>query len=111
MGVEFKETSLPLPNKDTEKRFRNKKFVHICEVCDKRDILTPEEGHDKGWDYAPHMYPFKVISPRTCNKCGIEKTAWWQICVKGKSFEKLSDHHKDIVKRIFSEPESIIFKE
>lgn len=111
MRVEFQETPLPLPSKDNEKRFYNKKLVHICEVCKKKDILTAEEGYKAGWDYAPRMYPFKVISPRTCSRCGMEKTAWWQICVKKKSFDELPDHHKETVKRIYNEPVSIIFKE
>lgn len=111
IGIEFNEIPLPLPSEDSEKRFNNKKLVHICEVCGKQDILTPKEGYDKGWDYAPRMYPFKVISPRTCNRCNIEKTAYWQICVKKKSFDELSEHHQKTVKRIYNEPESIIFKE
>jgi hypothetical protein len=111
MKVEFKETSLPLPSNDNEEKFKKQKLIHICEICGKQEILTPEEGYKAGWDYAPYMYPFKVISPRTCSKCGMEKTAWWEICVKKKSFDELSDHQKETVKRIYGEPESIIFKE
>lgn len=111
MEVEFKEMSLPLPSKNNEKEFNNLRLQHICEVCGKLEIFTPEEGYKAGWDYAPRMYPFKVISPRTCSRCGMEKTAWWQICVKKKSFDELSDHHKETVKRIYNEPVSIIFKE
>jgi len=111
MGIEFKEASFPSTNGDHEKDYKGKKLLHICEVCGKEDILTPEQGFEAGWDYAPRMYPFNVISPRTCNKCGIENTAWWQICVKKKAFEDLSEQHKETVKRIYNEPDSILVKE
>ena len=110
MGVEFEETSLPLANQNKENKVKSQKFLHICEVCGKQDILTPEEGFQAGWDYPPR-YPFKIISPRTCNKCGVEHTAWWQICIKKKTFNELSQHQKETVKRIFNEPESILIKE
>ena len=31
------------------------KLRHICEVCGKEEILTPEEAFEKGWDYPPMM--------------------------------------------------------
>lgn len=54
------------------------------------------------------MYPFSVISPGKCNKCGIEETVWWEICTKHKTFEELTDIQKETVKRIYREPESIL---
>lgn len=27
------------------------KLIHICEVCGKKEILTPEEAFEQGWDY------------------------------------------------------------
>ena len=30
----------------------DKKLIHICEVCGKTEILTPEEAVNEGWD--PH---------------------------------------------------------
>ena len=110
MGIEFKETSLPFPNGNNGNEYKNQKLLHICGVCGRQEIFTPEEGYKAGWDYAPQMYPFKIISPRTCNKCGIENTAWWQICVKKKTFDELSDQQKETVKRIYNEPESILVK-
>ncbi|WP_278745772.1 zinc-binding dehydrogenase [Ligilactobacillus agilis] len=50
MGVEFEETSLPLANQNKENKVKSQKFLHICEVCGKQDILTPEEGFQAGWD-------------------------------------------------------------
>ena len=75
--------------------------------CIKHFIL--EEGFAEGWDYAPRMYPFKVISPRTCGNCGgIEGTAWYEICVKHKKFDELTEKQKQTVMRICNEPESIM---
>lgn len=108
MGIEFKETTLSSSKENNE--YKNQKLIHICEVCGIKDVLTPEEGFEAGWDYAPRMYPFKIISPRTCNKCGMEHTAWWQICVNKKTFDELSSRHKETVKRIYNEPDSIIVK-
>lgn len=55
------------------------------------------------------MYPFKVISPRTCGNCGgIEGTAWYEICVKYKRFDELTDKQKQTVMRIYNEPDSIM---
>ena len=33
----------------------DKKLIHICEVCGKTEILTPEEAFNEGWDYPPRM--------------------------------------------------------
>ena len=32
-----------------------KKLIHICEVCGKKEIMTPEEAFLDGWDYPPRM--------------------------------------------------------
>ena len=36
----------------------DKKLIHICEVCGKTEILTPEEAFNEGWDYLPRMGGF-----------------------------------------------------
>lgn len=109
MKVILNETKLPLPSKDNDKEYSDVKLHHICEICESEAWLTPEEGFDEGWDYAPRMYPFKVISPRTCGNCGgIEETAWYEICVKHKRFDELTDKQKQTVMRIYNEPESIL---
>ena len=94
-----------------DKDYSNVKLRHICEICGTEKLLTPQEGYDEGWDYAPRMYPFKVLSPRTCGNCGIEGTAWYEICVKHKGFDELTDKQKQTVLRINNEPESIMAKE
>jgi len=109
MSVDFKETKTPSINKNASE-FADQKLLHICEVCGKWELLTPNEGFQKGWDAAPYMYPFKVISPRTCGNCGIDETVWFEIAVKNKTFEDLSEKQKETVKRIYGEPESILPK-
>ena len=38
-----------------------KKLIHICEVCGKTEILTPEEAFNDGWDYPPRMGGFGIV--------------------------------------------------
>lgn len=111
MSVNFKETKMPFPSIGNCGEYKDRKFIHRCEVCGKQEILTPEEGYNAGWDFAPYMYPFKVISPRTCNECNIEKTVYWQIAVNHKSFSDLTDTEKETIERIYTEPESILAEE
>ena len=33
----------------------DKKLIHICEVCGKTEIMTPEAAFNDGWDYPPRM--------------------------------------------------------
>lgn len=109
MTVEFRRSpSGETPGRKVPEEFRNKRLLHICEVCGRKELLTPEEGFRAGWDAAPYMYPFKVISPRTCAKCSIVSTVWWEIAVNHKSFDDLTDAQKKVVLRIYSEPESIL---
>lgn len=110
MPINFIETKMPLPNNENCGEYKDRKLRHICEVCSKEETLTPEEGYKKGWDYAPYMYPFKVLSPRTCNKCGMENTAYWAVAANNKTFNELTDIQKKTIKRIHCEPESIIVK-
>lgn len=35
-----------------------KKLIHICEVCGKTEIMTPEKAFNEGWDYPPKMGVF-----------------------------------------------------
>jgi len=111
MEVNFKEIKMSLPNIKNCGEYKDRKFIHICEVCGKREILLPEEGYKAGWDYAPYMYPFKVLSPRTCEKCGMEKTAYWAVAAKHKAFDELTASQKETIRRINNEPESILANE
>ncbi len=81
------------------------KLYHICEVCDKSEILTSDEAFDAGWDYPPRMGQFGVVSARTCPNCLIDKTVWWQL-MQGNS--RLDERQLEVVRRILGEPESII---
>ncbi|WP_419885704.1 hypothetical protein [Paenibacillus sp. B-A-8] len=81
---------------------------HICEVCGKEEVLTPEQGHEQGWDYPPKMGQFKIVSPRTCGSCGIDLTLWWAISVEGKEPADLDEKQLQTLERILQEPESIM---
>lgn len=91
--------------------YENQKLLHICEVCGLQESLTPKEGYDKGWDYAPYMYPFRVVTPRSCPNCGITKTVWFELVAKHTPLDKLTEKQIQIIKRIQEEPKSILPKE
>lgn len=81
---------------------------HICEVCGRTEILTPQEAFDQGWDYPPMMGSFGIISPRTCPNCSIMDTVWAALTLHGKNVDELAGHQKQTIERIVSEPESIL---
>ena len=91
MMINFQKTSLPLPNMNNGGGYRDTKLVHICEIFDYREILTPEERFLSDKDYSPRMYLFKVLSPRTCGNCGAESTLWWDASINHKSLEELTE--------------------
>lgn len=112
MSLEFQETSMPIEFRERiPEEYKNKKLVHICESCSKRELLTPEEGFERGWDYPPYMGSFGVISPRTCGSCNITMTVWWEIVANHKGMDELTEQQKETVRRILNEPESILPKE
>lgn len=82
--------------------------MHICEVCGRKEILTPQEAFDQGWDYPPMMGHFGVLSPRTCPNCNMMDTVWAAITMLGKRAEDLTDEQQQVIVRIVSEPDSII---
>ena len=87
------------------------KILHVCEVCGKTEVLTPEEAYDAGWDYPPIMGQFGVVGPRTCGDCGIEGTIWWKIMCKGADFHEFEGKDLEVLQRILNEPESILVEE
>jgi hypothetical protein len=82
-------------------------LVHICEVCGAQEILSPHQAYDKGWDYPPMMANFKILSPRTCPKCGIDQTLWWRIVVSKIDKESLTPEDLVFIERVNNEPDSI----
>ena len=82
--------------------------MHICEVCGRKEILTPQEAFDQGWDYPPMMVNFGVLSPRTCPNCNMMDTVWAAITMLGKRAEDLTDEQQQVMVRIVSEPDSIL---
>jgi hypothetical protein len=79
------------------------KFNHICEVCGKDELLTPEESFNAGWDYPPNMGAWRIISPRTCGDCLIDGTLWWALAVEGKLQEELTEAQQATLERILAE--------
>ena len=84
------------------------KLKHICEVCGKEELLTPEEAFLAGWDYPPTMGAFGIVSPRTCPDCSMMDTLWAALVLKKQTVEKLSTQQRQTLKRILGEPGSIL---
>lgn len=80
---------------------------HVCEVCGRDEILTPDEAYSAGWDYPPKMGHFGIISPRTCGKCSITGTAWWSLEADDFTADMLTDAQRATITRILAEPASI----
>ena len=95
---------------NTAQEFKGK-LLHICEVCGRTEVLTPQEAFDAGWDYPPMMGRFGVVSPRTCPNCNMMDTVWAAISLQGKLPEELTDNQKQTIMRIIAEPESILVRE
>lgn len=87
------------------------KLRHVCEVCGKEEVLTPDEAFEKGWDYPPRMGMFGVLSPRTCGDCAMVDTIWWKLMYQNMKPEDLSDKDKLTLSRILNEPASILVDE
>ena len=84
------------------------KLIHICEVCGKTEILTPEQAFNEGWDYPPRMGMFGVVSPRTCGDCSVVGTLWMALqSGKVKSISDMSPKQRAVLERIQNEPASI----
>lgn len=87
------------------------KLRHICEVCGKDEVMTPDEAYHKGWDYPPMMGQFGIVSPRTCGDCMIDNTVWYKLTMKNQSVDSLTNPEKATINRILAEPESIMVEE
>ena len=87
------------------------KLRHVCEVCGKEEVLTPDEAFEKGWDYPPRIGMFGVLSPRTCGDCAMADTIWWKLMYQNVKPEDLSDKDKLTLSRILNEPASILVDE
>ena len=87
------------------------KLRHICEVCGKEEILTPEEAYELGWDYPPKFGTFGVLSPRTCGNCKMTDTLWWKVTYNGLNPENFTKEQLSFIHRILREPQSILVEE
>ena len=92
---------------DTNRTEFTGKLLHICEVCGRTEILTPQEAYDAGWDYPPVMGTFGILSPRSCPNCDMRETAWAALMLRGVNQEELTERQKQTIERVVSEPDSI----
>lgn len=83
------------------------RFSHVCEVCGKTELLTPEEAFEQGWDYPPRMGTFGVLSPRTCGSCAMVDTLYWKLVTGELSTQNLDERQRETLLRIQGEPESL----
>lgn len=85
----------------------------MCETCGKTETLTNREALRTGWDYPPFLGEWGVLSPRTCNNCTIDTTAYWAVINAGPPFKinDLDERHQNTIKRIAMEPNGPLFKE
>lgn len=101
-------------HKESLEQLNEQGFWHYCEVCGKREHLTPEKAFKEGWDYPPKMCMFGVLSPRTCGNCSITDTVWWKLATdknKELNMNNLTDKEKKTIKRILLEPYSLLEEE
>ncbi|MCR4708201.1 MAG: hypothetical protein K5746_09695 [Clostridiales bacterium] len=84
------------------------KYRHICEVCGRTEVLTPEEAFEAGWDYPPRMGAFGILSPRTCPHCSMMDTVWAALVLRQEDPDALTDDQKMTLLRIVNEPGSIM---
>jgi len=78
-------------------------FLHWCEVCGKRELLSSAEAYEAGWDFPPRMGAWGVISPRTCPNCTIEKTLWWALAMEKAEPKDLKEHQRAVFEPIVGE--------
>lgn len=84
------------------------RWIHLCEVCGRREILEPSTAYFKGWDYPPRQGAWRVVSPRTCPDCPTTATLWWRVTMEGATEEELTERERETLRRILGEPESVI---
>ena len=76
------------------------KYKHICEVCGRTELLTPQEAYQAGWDYPPGMGSFGIVSARTCPNCSIFDTVWAALTLHHKKADELTEKQKDFLNTI-----------
>lgn len=84
------------------------KFLHICEVCDRTEVLSPDEAFNAGWDYPPRIGKFGVLSPKTCGSCSMIDTVYWKLVTGEINANNLTDKQMKTIERIKGEPFSLI---
>ena len=90
---------------------RPEKIWHICEQCGHRELLTPQEAFDAGWDYPPVMGVFGVLTQRNCPKCRMDESLYWRVAFDRSARlddrSTMTPHEQSTLGRILMEPESL----
>lgn len=87
-------------------------FWHYCEVCGAKAYITADEAFKDGWDYPPQMGTFRLLGPRKCGNCSIEKTLYWKVNTQQSlpivMESTLTSAERETWRRIRAEPESLL---
>lgn len=96
------------------------RFLHVCDGCGKREILSSREAFEQGWDYPgpdgiyknKPGYGFGVLAPRTCGQCTIDKSLYWKLIVDKDALSYMKQEEiAKALERIRNEPMSLIIDE
>lgn len=121
--AELRREAERLEREDEERRERRtllesmgtRPFWHYCEVCGRKELLTAEEAHEKGWDYPPKIGCFGMLGPRTCGDCRMKDTLFWKVHTSGGlpivREGALTPEELVTWRRIKGEPESLLEQE
>lgn len=97
------------------------RYLHVCDHCGKREILSSKEAFDQGWDYpgpdgiykdAPN-FGFGMLLPRTCGNCSIADSFCWKVVNggEGKKDTETDQAFKEMLERVKNEPWSLVVSE
>lgn len=99
---------------DLLKSMNTRPFWHYCESCGTKIYCTAQEAFDAGWDYPPQIGLFGLLGPRTCGKCSIADTLWWEVQQQELPIvieKDLTAEELKTWRRIKKEPESLLEEE
>jgi len=116
---ELQEEAERIRKKENEQRERmdllesmnTRPFLHVCEVCGKREFISAQEATKGGWDYPPHIGSFGLLGPRTCGDCSLTDTLFWKVHQQSLPIvieSQLTKEEMITWRRIKYEPQSLL---
>lgn len=96
------------------------RYWHICNGCQKKEILSSKEAFEQGWDFPgpdgiykhSKNYGFREIAPRTCGDCLImSDKLYWDLVTRPEDASAILEREKSTVERILDEPWSLLVSE